>query len=105
MGEQDDLAADSKGGGKGSVSGQQRALEALGQRDVRGVVDGEVVAKLEAPSKESDVWCSKQGKILEVVDGERRAPKVDITATNRGTPLAPRCKRRPSARTDRRRLA
>ncbi|MCB0864779.1 MAG: hypothetical protein KDB58_03610 [Solirubrobacterales bacterium] len=50
MGEQDDLAADSKGGGKGSVSGQQRALEALGQRDVRGVVDGEVVAKLEAPS-------------------------------------------------------
>lgn len=72
--------------GERAVGGEERDVEQLGERHIRGVIHGEVVSKLPASIKQRSMPHTVDTQPLEVSEGQASTTLVEFAASNEAAP-------------------
>ncbi len=81
-----DGAAWAGGSGEAPVAGEQGGLEGLGEGDVGGVVDREVVSQLPAAGEERSVLDALHRHIAEIIESQPDPPGIQEAAASESAP-------------------
>jgi hypothetical protein len=71
-----------RGAEDASIASQQRGIQQLGERDIRGVVGGQVGAECPDPGKQKVVGMALQREVGEILERLARSPRIHGSLPN-----------------------
>lgn len=77
-GEEIDRASEPGSAGQSSVGGDKGAVELLGQRDIGGVIRGDVAPKLVGAPHQRQRWEAREREIFEVIDRRGESSRREV---------------------------